>query len=107
MLVNNAADLAEAVRASRRSAGITQQELADLAGVSVRTISLLEAGESAISFSRLLAVLAVLGLGLSVAASSTLLRSNAPGSQSTCSRRSLQWTHQKVLNKVADPHPAP
>ena len=72
MLVNNASDLAQAVRASRRSAGITQQELADLAGVSVRTISELEAGESAISFSRLMAVLAVLGLSLSVAVSSTL-----------------------------------
>jgi y4mF family transcriptional regulator len=66
MRVKSSADLAAAVRDARKSLGITQQELADLSGVSVRAISHLESGDSSVTFAKLMAVLSVLGLSLNL-----------------------------------------
>lgn len=66
MIIRDVEELAVSVRGARRELGLTQQELAELSGVSVRAISALEAGESAITFNRLLAILSVVGLSLSL-----------------------------------------
>jgi y4mF family transcriptional regulator len=55
------------IRARRKALGITQAELADLSGISVRTIVEIESGGNSISLKRLLPVLATLGLRLSIA----------------------------------------
>ena len=66
MLVRDSADLAVAVTQARKSLGLSQQELADLAEVSVRSISALESGFSSMGFSKLMSILSVLGLSLRV-----------------------------------------
>jgi len=50
------------VRQRRRELGITQQDLADLAGVSVRFLRELEGGKQSIQLNAFLAVLDALGL---------------------------------------------
>ncbi|TQL48828.1 y4mF family transcriptional regulator [Homoserinimonas aerilata] len=50
----------------RKSLGVTQQELAALAGVSVRFISSLEAGKPTVRLDVVLAVLDALGLGVTI-----------------------------------------
>ncbi len=66
MRIENSKDLAQVSRERRALLGLTQQELADLAGVSARTIYQLETGESAITFGRLLLVTKTLGLALTL-----------------------------------------
>lgn len=58
--------LAEAVRRTRRRHGLTQTELAGLSGTGLRFISELERGKPTVSFAKVAAVLAVLGLRLRV-----------------------------------------
>jgi transcriptional regulator with XRE-family HTH domain len=58
--------LAAVVSARRQELGLSQVELGDLAGVSYRIVHNLEAGRTEISLERLLAVLATLGLHLSL-----------------------------------------
>jgi len=58
--------VAEAVRTARRQHGLTQSELAGLSGTGLRFISELERGKPTVSFSKVGAVLAVLGLELRV-----------------------------------------
>lgn len=65
-LVKNAAELAIVVRDARKSLGITQQELAGLSGVSVRSSSHLESKDSSMSFGKLMATLTTLGLSLEI-----------------------------------------
>lgn len=60
-------ELGNVIRARRKALGITQAELADLSGISVRTIVEIENGGNSISLKRLLPVLAALGLRLSIA----------------------------------------
>jgi y4mF family transcriptional regulator len=60
-------ELGNVIRARRKALGITQAELADLSGISVRTIVEIESGGNSISLKRLLPVLATLGLRLSIA----------------------------------------
>jgi y4mF family transcriptional regulator len=60
-------ELGNVIRARRKALGITQAELADLSGISVRTIGEIESGGNSISLKRLLPVLATLGLRLSIA----------------------------------------
>ena len=60
-------ELGNVIRARRKALGITQAELADLSGISVRTIVEIENGGNSISLKRLLPVLATLGLRLSIA----------------------------------------
>ena len=64
--INEAANFGEALRAHRRAAGLTQEELAELAGLSVRGISGWERGEGAAPRRDTLALL-VRALGLSAA----------------------------------------
>lgn len=60
-------ELGNVIRARRKALGITQAELSDLSGISVRTIVEIESGGNSISLKRLLPVLAALGLRLSIA----------------------------------------
>ena len=60
------AGLEEGVRARRRQLGLRQEDLADLAGVSLRFVQALEAGKRTVQLDRVEAVLAVLGLRLRV-----------------------------------------
>jgi HTH-type transcriptional regulator/antitoxin HipB len=58
--------LAAVVAARRQELGLTQVELADLAGVSARFVHAIEAGRTEVGLDRLLAVLDTLGLHLQV-----------------------------------------
>jgi HTH-type transcriptional regulator / antitoxin HipB len=60
------ADLAQVVRGRRRQLDLRQEDLADLAGVSLRFVQALEAGKLTVQLDRVEAVLAVLGLRLRV-----------------------------------------
>ncbi|HEU4543514.1 MAG TPA: helix-turn-helix transcriptional regulator [Jiangellaceae bacterium] len=60
------ADLAAIVRERRRQLGLRQEDLADLAGVSLRFVQALEAGKPSVQLDRVSAVLATLGLHLVV-----------------------------------------
>jgi y4mF family transcriptional regulator len=54
------------IRAQRKRLGLTQRELADLAGVAERTMIAIERGADSVGLGTLRRVLAVLGLGLNV-----------------------------------------
>ncbi|SDL14601.1 type II toxin-antitoxin system Y4mF family antitoxin [Tessaracoccus oleiagri] len=56
--------LAHDVRRRRRELGLTQPQLADLAGVSERFVRALEAGKQSVQLDRVQAVLEALGLEL-------------------------------------------
>jgi y4mF family transcriptional regulator len=56
--------LSRAVRARRAELGLTQTELADLAGASRRFVHALEAGKPTLQLDKVLAVLKVVGLDL-------------------------------------------
>jgi HTH-type transcriptional regulator / antitoxin HipB len=60
------AGMAATVRARRRLLGLRQEDLADLAGVSLRFVQALEAGKRSVQLDRVEAVLTVLGLHLTV-----------------------------------------
>jgi y4mF family transcriptional regulator len=59
-------DLAGTVRERRRQLGLRQEDLADLAGVSLRFVQALEAGKPSVQLDRVRAVLDTLGLRLVV-----------------------------------------
>jgi len=59
--------LGATVRARRRRLGLTQQQAAELAGISVNLLSEIEAGKASVHFCKLLAILHALGLQLNVA----------------------------------------
>lgn len=59
-------ELGIATRDRRRALGLRQEELADLAGVSIRFIHSLEHGKSTMRLDKVLAVFGVLGLDLTV-----------------------------------------
>lgn len=54
------------IRARRRTLGLTQQEVAELAGVAVRTVHAVEAGKATVRLDALLAVLSAVGLRLTL-----------------------------------------
>jgi y4mF family transcriptional regulator len=58
--------LAAVVRERRRRLDLRQEDLADLAGVSLRFVQALEAGKATVQLDRVEAVLEVLGLRLTV-----------------------------------------
>ena len=62
----DAATLGAAVRQARKTHGISQTELAGLAGTGLRFISELERGKPSVALDKVLAVLAVLGLRLQI-----------------------------------------
>ncbi|WP_422936082.1 helix-turn-helix transcriptional regulator [Sinomonas sp. P47F7] len=61
-------DLAALVRDRRRALSLTQQDLADLAGVSERFVRFVEQGKASVRLDTLAAVLDALGLELAVVA---------------------------------------
>lgn len=65
-VVQNAVQLGEKARQKRKLDGLTQQELAAVAGVGVRFISDLEKGKPTIQLNCVFAVFAALGLQLTV-----------------------------------------
>ena len=64
--MTTASDIGSALRAARRRLGLTQQEVADLSGLSDRTVRDLEKGSSSPSPGAVIAVARVLGLRLEV-----------------------------------------
>ncbi len=63
---NTHQQLADAVRAARRRHGLKQSDLAGLSGTGLRFISELENAKPTLALNKVLAVLAALGLHLSV-----------------------------------------
>lgn len=57
-------ELGEVMRAERRAKGLTQQDLADLAGVSDRFVRELEKGKATAELGKTIDVFAVLGFDL-------------------------------------------
>ena len=55
-------DISDKVKERRQLLGITQQDLADISGVGLRTIKQIEAGKANPSLSTLVCILDVLGL---------------------------------------------
>ena len=70
-IVAGPSSIGQAVRRVRRSHGLTQTELAGLAGTGLRFISELERGKASVALDKTLAVLAVLGLRLEVSGGRT------------------------------------
>jgi y4mF family transcriptional regulator len=66
MQITDSTSLAAAIRSRRRELSLTQEQLADLAGISLRSVTLLESGVSSLTFQNLLATLSVLGLSLNL-----------------------------------------
>lgn len=64
--VLDAVDLGRAVRRRRKEAGLTQTELADAAGTSLRFVSEVERGKPTARLQGVMRLLAELGLELSV-----------------------------------------
>lgn len=60
------AELGAQARRRRRALGISQEELADLAGVSARFVHSFEHGKATVRLDKVLAVLDVLGLQLTI-----------------------------------------
>jgi HTH-type transcriptional regulator / antitoxin HipB len=65
-LIRQPEDLGQAVRARRKAAGLTQAELAEVAGVGTRFVSELERGKPTAEFNKVLQVLRVLGFDLQI-----------------------------------------
>ena len=57
-------DVGKTLREVRRENGLTQRQLADLAGVSERTLRDIEKGRGGVSFAAVVEVASVLGLRL-------------------------------------------
>lgn len=70
--------LGVAVRARRRELGLTQQDLADLAGVGVRLVHEVENDHQAVQLSKLTALLDALGLHLQLAPGTQPSRETQP-----------------------------
>jgi HTH-type transcriptional regulator / antitoxin HipB len=66
--------LAAEVRSRRSSLGLTQRDLADMAGVSERFVRFVEQGKPSVQLDSLLAVLTTLGLELHVATKTSQAR---------------------------------
>ncbi len=64
--IHSVSDLAASIREERRRQHIRQQDLADLANVSCRFLSDLENAKPSVELSKVLAVLAALGLDLQI-----------------------------------------
>lgn len=62
-----ASELGEVIRRRRRKLGLRQQELADLAEVSVRFVHDVEHGKATVQLAQLLQVLDALGLRVAIA----------------------------------------
>lgn len=65
-IASDAAAIGAAVRQARKTHGLTQSQLAGLAGTGLRFVSELERGKPNVALDKTLAVLAVLGLRLQI-----------------------------------------
>ncbi|MDQ0756252.1 helix-turn-helix transcriptional regulator [Arthrobacter sp. B3I4] len=65
--MDDVAGIAQQIRRSRKEAGLTQEELAHLAGTSERTVRAIETGTGNPSLQAVVAVANVLGLNVGVA----------------------------------------
>ncbi len=61
-----AAELASSIRSSRKRMGLTQEELADLVGISDRTMRAIEQGKLGVSLGSVLAAAQAVGIHWSV-----------------------------------------
>ncbi|MEM1178683.1 MAG: type II toxin-antitoxin system Y4mF family antitoxin [Acidobacteriota bacterium] len=66
MRLNTVKELGQLIRAQRKAIGLTQSDLADASGVSLRFISELERGRASAGVGRVLHVLQMLGLGVQI-----------------------------------------
>jgi HTH-type transcriptional regulator/antitoxin HipB len=66
LIASDAAAIGAAVRRARKTHGLTQSQLAGLAGTGLRFVSELERGKPNVALDKTLAVLAVLGLRLQI-----------------------------------------
>lgn len=65
--IDESRDLGRIIANRRKALGVTQQDLAALAGVSTRFLSSLERGKATVRLNTMLAVLDALGLRLDIA----------------------------------------
>jgi DNA-binding XRE family transcriptional regulator len=65
-VVDDVVEVGEGIRAARREAGITQKDLAELSGVSERTVRAIESGTGNPSLRAVAAVAGAVGLRLRV-----------------------------------------
>jgi HTH-type transcriptional regulator/antitoxin HipB len=65
-ITNIAQKIGAAIRVRRKQLGMTQQDVADIAGLQRQTISRVEAGNETVSFSSVVHITAVVGLDLGV-----------------------------------------
>ncbi|VVT00432.1 helix-turn-helix domain-containing protein [Erythrobacter sp. EC-HK427] len=65
-IVRQSRQLGAIIQSQRRAKGLTQAELADLAGTQQKTISAIENGNEGTKLGTLLGVIAILGLDLQV-----------------------------------------
>jgi y4mF family transcriptional regulator len=59
-------EIGRAIRAARRAHGLTQEQLAELAGASTRTVREIERGSGASSLDTVIAVAAAVGVAIGV-----------------------------------------
>lgn len=64
VILSNAAEIGKEIRLRRESLGVTLQQLADLTGIGINTLSRLERGVGGVTLKTLLAVMQTLGLKL-------------------------------------------
>lgn len=64
VILNSAAEMGKEIRLRRESLGVTLQQLADLTGIGINTLSRLERGVGGVTLKTLLAVMQTLGLKL-------------------------------------------
>ena len=68
VILNNAAEIGKEIRRRRESLGVTLQQLADLTGIGINTLSRLERGVGGVTLKTLLSVVQTLGLKLGMEA---------------------------------------
>lgn len=68
VILNSAVEMGKEIRMRREALGVTLQQLADLTGIGINTLSRLERGVGGVTLKTLLAVMQTLGLKLGVEA---------------------------------------
>ena len=64
VILSNASEIGKEIRLRRETLGVTLQQLADLTGIGINTLSRLERGVGGVTLKTLLAVIQTLGLKL-------------------------------------------
>jgi HTH-type transcriptional regulator/antitoxin HipB len=65
-ITNITQQIGAAIRVRRKQLGMTQQDVAEIAGLQRQTISRVETGNEAVTFSTVVCIAAVVGLNLGV-----------------------------------------